>query len=241
MSMSRRRVRAILRKDLQEYRRNRSIVLAMAIYPLIFIIQPLIAVFGLTTSDSSRLTHEHVLLYLLGIPALVPVFVAAYTVVGERQQGTLEPVLTTPIRREEFLVGKALAALVPSVVVAYAVFAFFLALVELFAHPGVASALIQGPDLLAQLLFTPLLATWSIWVGIGISARSSDVRVAQQLGVLASLPPVFVAVLIALNVIPPTLGLALGLGAALLLGDVLGWRITAAAFDRERLVTGTRS
>ena len=27
--------------------------------------------------------------------------VAAYSVVGERQQGTLEPVLTTPIRREE--------------------------------------------------------------------------------------------------------------------------------------------
>jgi ABC-2 type transport system permease protein len=162
-------------------------------------------------------------------------------VVGERQQGTLEPVLTTPIRREEFLLGKALAALVPSVVVAYAVFAFFLACVALFARPGVASALIQGPDLLAQLLFTPLLATWSIWVGIGISARSSDVRVAQQFGVLASLPPAFVAVLIALNVIQPTLSLGLVLGAVLLLGDVLGWRITAAAFDRERLVTGTKS
>ena len=150
---------------------------------------------------------------------------------------TLEPVLTTPIGREEFLLGKALAALVPSVVVAYAVFAIFLACVELFAHPGVASALIQGPDLLAQLLFTPLLATWSIWVGLGMSTRLSDIRVAQQLGVLASLPPVFVAVLIALNVIHATLGL----GAVLLLGDGLGWRITAATFDRERLVTGTRS
>jgi len=126
-------------------------------------------------------------------------------------------------------------------VVAYAVFAVFLACVAIFARPGVASALIQGPDLLAQLLFTPLLATWSIWVGLGISARVSDVRVAQQLGALASLPPVFVAALIALNVIPATLGLGLVLGAALLLGDGLGWRITAATFDRERLVTGTRS
>jgi hypothetical protein len=41
-------------------------------------------------------------------------------------------------------------------------------------------------------------------------------------------------------VIHATLGLALTLAAALLLGDALGWRITAATFDRERLVTGTR-
>ena len=241
MSMSARRVRAIMRKELREYRRNRSLVLAMAIFPLIFIIQPLIAVFGLPASASGTLAHEHVLLYMLGIPALVPVFVAAYAVVGERQQGTLEPVLTTPIRREEFLLGKALAALVPSLVISYAVYAFFLACVELFARPGVASALIRGPDMLAQLLFTPLLAAWSIWVGLGMSARASDVRVAQQLGVLASLPPVFVAALIALNAIHATLALALGLGAALLLGDGLGWRIMAVTFDRERLVTGTRS
>jgi hypothetical protein len=49
------------------------------------------------------------------------------------------------------------------------------------------------------------------------------------------------AVLIALNAIHATVGLALGLGALLLLGDGLGWRITAATFDRERLVAGTRS
>ena len=241
MNMRARRVRAIVRKELREYRRNRSLVVAMAIFPLIFVIQPLIVVLGLTASASGALAHEHVLLYMLGIPAFVPPFVAAYAVVGERQQGTLEPVLTTPITREEFLLGKALAALVPSVGIAYAVYAVFLACVALFARPGVAPALIQAPDLLAQLLFTPLLAGWSIWIGLGMSARSSDVRVAQQLGVLASLPPVFVAALIALNAIHATLGLGLGLGAALLLGDLFGWRIMAATFDRERLVTATRS
>jgi hypothetical protein len=64
--------------------------------------------------------------------------------------------------------------------------------VELFAHPGVAAALVRVPELLAQLLFTPLLAGWSIWVGIAISARSNDTRVAQQLGTLASLPSIAV-------------------------------------------------
>jgi ABC-type transport system involved in multi-copper enzyme maturation permease subunit len=177
---------------------------------------------------------------MLGIPAIVPAAVAAYAVVGERQQGTLEPVLTTPIRRQEFLLGKALAALLPSVAVAYAVYAFFLACVELFAQPPVASALLRGPDLLAQLLFTPLLAGWSIWIGIAISARANDFRVAQQLGILASLPTAVVAALIAFNVIHATLGLALGLAAALLLGNRLGWRIMSATFDRERLITTTK-
>jgi ABC-type transport system involved in multi-copper enzyme maturation permease subunit len=240
VSVSTRRVRAIFRKELREYRRNGFIVLTMAVIPLIFLIQPLVVVFALPASTAAELSHEHLLLYMLGIPAIVPASVAAYAVVGERQQGTLEPVLTTPIRREEFLLGKALAALVPSVAIAYAVYALFLACVGLFAHPAVSSALIRGPDLLAQLLFTPLLAGWSIWVGIAISARSSDFRVAQQLGMLVSLPSAVVAALIAFNVIHASLGLALGLAAALLILVGLGWRIMSATFDRERLITGTR-
>jgi ABC-type transport system involved in multi-copper enzyme maturation permease subunit len=240
VSVSKRRVRAIFRKELREYRRNGFIIVTMAVIPLIFLIQPLVVVFALPASTAAELSHEHLLLYMLGIPAIVPASVAAYAVVGERQQGTLEPVLTTPIRRQEFLLGKALAALVPSVAIAYAVYALFLACVGLFAHPTVASALIRGPDLLAQLLFTPLLAGWSILVGIAISARSSDFRVAQQLGILVSLPSAVVAALIAFNVIHASLGLALGLTAALLLLVGLGWRIMSTTFDRERLITGTR-
>jgi ABC-2 type transport system permease protein len=211
-----------------------------AIFRLIFLIQPLVLVLGLPASASVPLSHRHLLLYMLAIPALVPATLAAYAVVGERRQGTLEPVLTTPIRREEFLLGKALASFVPSVAISLAVYAFFLACVELFARPAVAAALLQGPQLLAQLLFTPLLAAWSIWVGIAISARSSDVRVAQQLGMLASLPSVAVTSLIAFDGIHVALGLALGFAAALLLLDGLGWRIASATFDRERLITGTR-
>lgn len=90
------------------------------------------------------------------------------------------------------------------------------------------------------MLFTPPLALWTIWVGMAVSTRSSDVRVAQQLGVLASLPPVLVTVLIAFNVIPVTLALAVGAAAVLLVLDVLGWRMTSRLFDRERLITGTR-
>jgi hypothetical protein len=47
--------------------------------------------------------------------------------------------------------------------------------------------------------------------------------------------------LVSFYVITPSLGLALGLATALLLIDGLAWRVVAAMFDQERLVTGTRS
>jgi ABC-2 type transport system permease protein len=46
--------------------------------------------------------------------------------------------------------------------------------------------------------------------------------------------------LMSLNVIKVSTALALGLAAALLAVDLLAWRVVAAMFDRERLVTGTR-
>ena len=177
---------------------------------------------------------------MLAIPIFTPAMLAAYSVAGERAQGSLEPVLTTPIRREEFLIGKALAVLVPSIAVAYLVYATFLAWTVLFTEPGVASAIIKVPDLVAQILFTPLLACLFAWVGIGISTRTTDVRVAQQLTLLGSIPAVIVTSLIAFDVIPPSLPLAVGSAVAVFVADVVGWRVVSPMFDRERLVTGSR-
>ena len=239
-SLSARRVRAIFRKELRDYRRNGHVVATMLILPLIFVIPPLLNIFALPAQSAIALGHRDPLLYMLGIPALVPAAIAAFSVVGERQQGTLEPVLSTPIRREEFLLAKALAALVPSLAVAYLVYALTVAAVELFAKAPVASALLQGQDVGAQLIFTPLVAAWSIWLGIAISTRSGDVRVAQQLGTLANLPTVVVTSLIAYNVIHASFGLAIGAAALLIVLDVSGWRFASMTFASERLIIGAR-
>jgi ABC-type transport system involved in multi-copper enzyme maturation permease subunit len=238
--VNRRRIRAIVRKEIRTYRRTGSIVGAMAVVPFVFVIQPLISVFALSSQAAAQVSKHHELLYMLAIPALVPVLLASYAIVGERQEGTLEPVLTTPISREELVLGKALAVIVPSIAIAYLVFGVFLAVVALFAHPGVSSAIIRGEDVLVQVIFTPLIAGWSVWLGIAISTRVSDVRVAQQLSVLASLPTVALTTLIALNVIHPSPQLAIALGVVLLIGNRLGWRVVSSLFDRERLIAGVR-
>jgi len=239
MSFSWTRVGAILHKELRDYRRNRFVIGTMAAVPVLFITLPTIQLIAANATEKNLSVRIGLsLLYMLVIPVTMPSVVCAYSVVGEREQGTLEPVLTSPIRREEFLIAKALAAFVPTLVIAYAVFGIFLAVAALFAHPVIVSAIYAGPHVLVQLLFTPLLAGWAIWVGIAVSTRSTDVRVAQQLSVLGSIAPLIIVALMSLNVITESIALAIGLATALLAFDLLAWRVVAGMFDRERLVIG---
>ena len=240
MSASSTRIRALYRKELREYRHSGYILATMAVLPLGVLIFPLILVVALPASAAGTFQTGDPLLILLGIPALMPSILAGYAVVGEREQGTLEPVLTTPISREELVLAKALAAFLPSLVVAYVLYAAFLIVTKLFAQPPVAAAVLQVPDVLVQVLFTPLIALLTIWVSLAISTRANDVRVAMQLGAVAALPVLLVAYLITFGAIPATLSLAIGIGVGLLVLDSLGWRLVSALFDRERLITGTR-
>lgn len=242
MNVSWRRVRAMMRKELRDLRRNRFILLTMSIAPVIFVVMPMVQIFAIHAATPSKGLSTRVglsLLYMLIIPSTIPSALAAYAIVGEREQGTLESLLITPIRGVEILLGKALAVLTPTLAIAYTVFGVFFAAVALFAAPVVASAVFETSHVLVPLLFTPLLAGWSIWAGIAVSTRASDVRVAQQLATFASFPPLILAALMSFGVITPSVGLAFGLAAALLAIDVLGWRLVAAGLNRERLIVGS--
>ncbi|MGO8874970.1 MAG: ABC transporter permease [Acidimicrobiales bacterium] len=237
------RIRSVVRKELRDYRRKRSIVVAMIILPTMFLIQPTLTIFlGSPSSSGDSSYYDLPLLLLLLIPVITPSTLAAYSVVGEREQGTLEPLLTTPIRRQEFILGKATAVMIPTLALSYTVFGVFLAVVRLFANPAVVSGVFsQGPVLLALLLLTPLLAGWAIVVGMAVSVRASEVRVAQQLGMIASFPPLAVVVLLGIGVIRPTFTFAVLFAIGLLVIDVRALRIVSRMFNRERLVTGAKA
>jgi ABC-2 type transport system permease protein len=239
------RLAAVARKEMREYRRTPFIVGAMLVLPFIFLINPAIVIFVLSAAVKPAAVARDVgstFLVLLVVPAVIPATIAAYSVVGERDQGTLEPLLTTPVRRGEILLGKALAPVIPSVGIAYLLFALVVILAHFFAqNPAVAATLSDGSHVLAQALFAPLLAVWSIGVGTAISTRASDVRVAQQLGTLASLPPLAVTALVSFQIVPLGVWTAVGFGLGLLVIDIAMWRVVAAMFDRERLITGSRA
>jgi ABC-2 type transport system permease protein len=238
------RIRAVVAKELRDYRRNRFIASTMAITPILFMIAPIVTIFSLPADAPAQRLNAGIgvsVLYLTLIPALVPAIVSSYTIIGEREQGTLEPVLTTPLRREELLFGKALAAYLPTLAISYLMYGIFLVFVALFAHQNVANDVFEAGRILAQILFTPLLAAWSIWAGIAISTRANDVRVAQQLSTLVSLPPMAITALIGFGVLTPTVRLAVILGAAMLLVDIAAGRFVSRLFDRERLLIGSKA
>jgi ABC-2 type transport system permease protein len=245
MNLDAMRVRAVVRKELRDYRRTRSIVVTMGVLPLLFLLQPVLSIFLATPSTSGAALQSSLILpilYLLLIPTIMPSTLAAYTVVGEREQGTLEPLLTTPLRQQEFLLGKAASVMIPTLALSYTVFGLFLVAVRLGANSAVASAVFHdSPVILALFLLSPLMAGWGIEVGMAMSVRAAEVRVAQQLGMLASLPPVGVIVLLAVGVVSPTFAVALEFAAGLLVIDALLLRFVSGMFDRERLVTGAKA
>jgi ABC-type Na+ efflux pump permease subunit len=239
------RIRAVVRKELRDFRRKRAIVVTMCVLPLLFLIEPVVTIFLVTPTTSGAALQKSLilpLLYLLLIPTIMPSTLAAYTVAGEREQGTLEPLLTTPIRQQEFLLGKAASVLIPTLALSYSVFVLFLAAVWLVANSVVASAVFHdGPIILALFLLAPLMAGWGIVVGMAVSVRATEVRVAQQLGTLASFPPVVVIILLAVGVVSPTFSVALEFAVGLLLIDAFLLRFVSGMFDRERLVTGSKA
>jgi ABC-type Na+ efflux pump permease subunit len=241
--MSPRRIGSVFHKEVREFRRNRFVIGTMAVLPLVFLITPMLTIFKIPADASGSQVKAAVgtiSLLLLIIPIALPPVIAAYSVVGERDQGTLEPVLTTPVTASELLLGKAAAAFVPSVGMAYAIYAIVLIAVRFGAARVVTDVVWHPPQVLAQVLFVPLLALWAIWVGIGISTRASDVRVAQQLATLAGLPLLGVTALFTYQVVKPSVPLATGLALALLVVDLAAWRVVSKLFDSERLVTGRR-
>ncbi|MGO8890144.1 MAG: ABC transporter permease, partial [Streptosporangiaceae bacterium] len=106
MSASTARVGAVVRKELAEFRRNRLIVGTAAVLPVIFLVIPTVSILTVKASALSAGLAKGIDRSLF-VPVLVPSMMSAYSVVGEREQGTLEPVLTTPVSRAELLVGKA--------------------------------------------------------------------------------------------------------------------------------------
>jgi ABC-2 type transport system permease protein len=234
------RVRAVVRKELREFRRNRFVVGTMVILPVLFLVLPLATLLSIKAgspagSVQSAVDGQSITMFL--VPLILPTVIAAYAVIGEREQGTLEPVLTTPIRHEELILGKAIAAIVPSVAVAYGLFAALVTIVRLAAAPEVVHLVWQPSQFVAVILFAPLLATFSIWVGLAVSVRASDVRVAQQLASLAMLPMIGLLSLITFGVVTPSVGLAIGVAGVLALIDIGAWRIVSGMFSRERLLT----
>jgi ABC-2 type transport system permease protein len=176
--------------------------------------------------------------YFLLIPAMVPMAIAAQSVIGEKQARSLEPQLATPVTVLELLLGKALAAMLPAVLATWAVYLGYALVNGAIADWRLVRLVFSPQWLLAMVTLVPLICLLSVLLGILVSSRVSDPRTAQQLGGFVVIPVIAVAVAQFFGNQPTFTVEQVALGDLLVLG-LVGLAVAASAwiFDRESILT----
>ena len=176
-------------------------------------------------------------LFVIGA-ALLPVGIASYSMVGEKVQKSLEPLLATPTTDEEILAGKSISAFLPAVGASYLGAVIFMVLADLFTYSTLKYLYYPNWDIAIILfLLAPLACVLAVGYNILISSRANDVRAAQQLGALIILPLGIVYLLSELKVLDLTTTNLLIMAAVLLLVDGIIFYLVRATFQREEILT----
>ena len=149
------------------------------------------AVVGLDPKEAIQgfIATYFLILFML-IPTVVPLTMAIFSVIGEKAARTLEPLLATPVGVGELLLAKCLASTIPSVIVTWLAYAIYLTSVSAIGSQAAVRAVTAPRWVLAIIVMVPLLTLLSVTLGILISTRVNDVRVAQQIGGLVVVPVV---------------------------------------------------
>lgn len=180
------------------------------------------------------------LIFMIITPVAGAMSVAAYSVVGEKQARTLEPLLATPISTTELLAAKVLGALIPALVLTVAYFALYTAGIALAAGPGAYRVILAPRSLAIVFLLGPLTSLLALQLAVCVSSRVNDARTAQQIGALVILPITGLMLAQLFGVfqlsVAASLMLAIGLG---IVNAGLMW-IATILFDRETILTRWR-
>ncbi len=116
------KARIVAAKDLKTFRRKRSILYSIVLFPLIVSIGLPLVVFqivgsrsgGIPPSFLGPLMDSFAFFFIIGA-ATLPTSIASYSILGEKVEKSLEPLLATPTTDGEILLGKSLASLIPPI------------------------------------------------------------------------------------------------------------------------------
>lgn len=257
------KIRTIIHKEWAEVFKNRLVISTIIFMPLLLTAIPL-TMFYFTRGTSSAeltsdmpqqflqlcppdlsgsecfqvfMTSQFMLLFMI-IPLMIPVNIAAYSIVGEKTTRSLEPLLATPITTGELLAGKNLAAVIPAVVATWFGFVvFILGTWVLVDSPQVLAELLDPMWWIAVLFLGPLLAVLSVNFSIMVSTRVNDPRVAEQVSAVVILPilAIFFGQIAGLFFLNRTLVLWISLVVLAL--DLVLLYLSTRLFQRETILT----
>jgi ABC-type Na+ efflux pump permease subunit len=251
----------IAAKDWKEARSNWQLMLSMLALPMTLVVAPM---FVLAVAPTKVPEHEVTellkLLKLEGgytgpqlfvtvfsrawlsifllLPAFVPIMLAASSVVGEKERRTLEPLLAAPVDEADIVLGKALAACIPGLLITWGSWLALTVAVDVLAWRFFHELVL--PDAVwtvGMLLIAPLLSLLGNGIVVLVSSRVNDARVAQNMAGLITLP--VMGVLAAQVVARSMFGMRayLGIAAAIAIADAAVYWVAFRLFDRDRILT----
>ena len=256
------KLRTIMKKEWADVFRNRMVLFTSVFMPIIAVAIPIVMLYttrnagpgdlkdapGLINNPmftdlppaemlQAVMVNQFMLLFLI-IPLAIPVSIAAYSIVGEKQQKSLEPLLATPISVGELLLGKSLAAAIPAVGATWLSFLIFVVATRLIVtSEQVLSTVVDPMWLVAIFVVSPFLTIMSVNVGMIISSRVSDPRAAEQLGMLVMMPILalfFLQIAGLIFISLTTMLLAIVIAIAV---DVVTLYLAVQIFQRETILT----
>jgi ABC-2 type transport system permease protein len=234
----------IAAKDLKVVIRKKSIRYTLIVLPLMgAVLFPLVIKFvenkngDISAAILPALLNSFAFFFVI-ISAIIPTPIASYSIVGEKVEKSLEPLLATPVTDGEILLGKSIAAFLPSLIASYAGTTLFMVLIDNVTYRTLGYLFFPNWNIgIILLLLIPLVAVMSVELSVIVSSRVNDVRAASQLGSLMFLP--FIAIYIGseIGLISLDTNTLLIISAILAALDLVLFRISTATFRREDILT----
>jgi ABC-2 type transport system permease protein len=232
-------VRVLLVKEWRESLRNKMVLFGALFLPVFMVGAALFMVIqgpAIEVPGAQAAMFNTALMYFLVLPAIIPLAIAVYSIVGEKDQQSLEPLLATPISDLQLFVGKALASVIPALVITWLAFGAFLGLAILFVG-ALPPHVLTAPWLAAIFGLTPLLSLTSVGITMIVSSRATDARAAYQFSSFAILPPIVPLIIYSTRRALVSLALVSIEGAVLVVASVAVLAVAVKLFRREQILT----
>jgi ABC-2 type transport system permease protein len=231
-------------KDMRVFLRKKYAIYSMVLFPLVVGIGlPLVLHFagarqgGLSSTRLPILMSSFSFFFLIGAASL-PTVLASYSLVGEKIEKSLEPLLAAPITDSELLLGKSIAAFIPPIAAIYISSIVFMALSNLVTHNTLGYLYFPNWTMgLILLLLAPLSAILSIEWSVIVSSRASDARAAQMQGLFIVLPLAAIYVASEIGAISLDTKTLLIISGVILIADIILFFLSTRTFQREEILT----
>ena len=163
---------------------------------------------------------------------------ASYSILGEKIEQSLEPLLATPITDGELLLGKTISSFLPCIGVIYVCSLIFMVLSDAVTYNTLGYLFFPNLKMaFILLLAVPLSSILSIQLNVIISARVNDVRTANQLGLLLEIPFIGVYILLVTNIASLNVINVLAIITVLILTDLAFFYLNKSTFQRDNILT----